>query len=68
MLLKLVIQYIVYIIRGPFYPLDLFSQINRAPPPCIFARAKRVKAIKLAREARIKNFALTFETCRSSDV
>jgi hypothetical protein len=56
-------------ILEPFYPPSTFSQINRArPPPGFFTRAKRAKAIKFAREARIKICALTFETCRSSDV
>jgi hypothetical protein len=41
------------------------------PPPTFFAqdkRAKANKASKFAREAPIKIFASTFETCRSSDL
>jgi hypothetical protein len=62
--------------RGPFYVMgsyvgvgpgggENFSQIKRDPPPGFFVRAKRAKASKFA---RIKICALTFETCRSSDV
>jgi hypothetical protein len=57
---------------GPFYPppppRPFLPKLIGPPSPDIFARAKRAKASKFAREERIKICALTFETCRSSDV